>query len=110
MRKMEWAGRSNHIGGIPRGMVFVAVGAFAKAVASLFNSTSVQNADTLIHLVRSRPPGVPLITVSNHMSTSVTFLDSILFFCPCLFLCIIFLVLIHFGYLIDILSAMHEVK
>lgn len=69
MRKMEWAGRPNHIGGIPRRIVFMAVGAFAKAVASLFNSTSVQNADTLIRLVRSRPPGIPLITVSNHMST-----------------------------------------
>ncbi|KAL6344156.1 hypothetical protein AAG906_031870 [Vitis piasezkii] len=40
-----------------------------QAVASLFDSTSVQNADTLIRLVRSRPPGIPLITVSNHMST-----------------------------------------
>ena len=80
MRKMEWAGRPNHIGGIPRRIVFMAVGAFAKAVASLFISTSVQNADTLIRLVRSRPPGIPLITVSNHMSTSVTLLNSISFF------------------------------
>ncbi|GLT65887.1 hypothetical protein SLA2020_382880 [Shorea laevis] len=68
-RKMEWAGRANHMGGIPRKLVFMAVGAFAKAVATLLNSTSVHNADTLIRLVRSRPPGVPLLTVSNHMST-----------------------------------------
>lgn len=51
----------------------MAVGAFAKAVASILNSTTVHNADTLLRLVRSRPPGVPLITVSNHMSTSVPF-------------------------------------
>ncbi|KAK3219130.1 hypothetical protein Dsin_013100 [Dipteronia sinensis] len=68
-RKMEWAGREKHMGGIPRKLVIMAVGAFAKAVATLLNTTSVHNADTLIHLVRSRPPGVPLITVSNHMST-----------------------------------------
>ncbi|KAJ7944004.1 Tafazzin family protein [Quillaja saponaria] len=69
VRKMEWAASANHLGGIPRKMVIMAVGAFAKAVATLLNSTSVHNADTLIRLVRSRPPGVPLITVSNHMST-----------------------------------------
>uniref|UniRef100_A0A5B7BP16 Tafazzin family protein n=1 Tax=Davidia involucrata TaxID=16924 RepID=A0A5B7BP16_DAVIN len=68
-RKMEWAGRANHMGGIPRKMVFMVVGAFSKAVSNLLNSTTVHNADTLIRLVRSRPPGVPLITVSNHMST-----------------------------------------
>jgi len=68
-RKIEWAGRANHMGGIPRKLVFMAVGAFAKAVATLLNTTSVHNADTLIRLVRSRPPGVPLLTVSNHMST-----------------------------------------
>ncbi|KAI4327885.1 hypothetical protein L6164_020296 [Bauhinia variegata] len=68
-RTMEWAARAGHMRGIPRKLVFTAVGAFAKAVASLMNSTYVHNADTLIRLVRSRPPGVPLITVSNHMST-----------------------------------------
>lgn len=70
-RTMEWAARANHMGGIPRKMVIAAVGAFAKAVANVLNTTSVHNADTLLHLVRSRPRGVPLITVSNHMSTSV---------------------------------------
>lgn len=66
---MEWAGKANHMGGIPRKIVFTAVGGFAKAFASLFNSTFIHNADTLIRLVQSRPPRVPLITVSNHMST-----------------------------------------
>ncbi|KVH92134.1 N-acylphosphatidylethanolamine synthase isoform X1 [Cynara cardunculus var. scolymus] len=68
-RNMEWAGRADHLGGLPRKTVIMAVGTFAKAVAILLNSTSVHNADTLLRLVRSRPPGVPLITVSNHMST-----------------------------------------
>ncbi|KAJ0893389.1 putative 1-acylglycerophosphocholine O-acyltransferase [Helianthus annuus] len=68
-RKMEWAGKANHLLGLPRKTVIMAVGTFAKAVALVLNSTTVSNADTLLNLVRSRPPGVPLITVSNHMST-----------------------------------------
>ncbi|KAL1205706.1 N-acylphosphatidylethanolamine synthase [Cardamine amara subsp. amara] len=66
---MEWAARSDHLGGIPRKTVIMAVSACAKAVANVCNKTTVHNADTLMNLVRSRPPGVPLITVSNHMST-----------------------------------------
>ncbi|KAL5980172.1 hypothetical protein ACLOJK_036639 [Asimina triloba] len=66
---MEWAGSPHHLSGIPRKLVFLAVAAFAKAFASLLNSTSVYNSHTLLRLVRSRPPGTPLITVSNHMST-----------------------------------------
>lgn len=69
---MEWAGRANHLGGLPRKIVFMAVGAFAKTVANFLNTTDVHNADTLIRLVHSRPRGVPLLTVSNHMSTSVS--------------------------------------
>ncbi|KZV19415.1 N-acylphosphatidylethanolamine synthase-like [Dorcoceras hygrometricum] len=69
MRKMEWASRSEHLGGVPRKIVFTAVGAFAKAVVNLFNTTTVHNAGTLLRLVRCRPSGVPLLTVSNHMST-----------------------------------------
>ncbi|KAH9725111.1 Tafazzin family protein [Citrus sinensis] len=68
-RKMEWAARADHMKGVPRKMVIMAVGAFAKVVANFLNTASVHNADTLINLVRSRPPGVPLISVSNHMST-----------------------------------------
>ncbi|OMO55663.1 hypothetical protein CCACVL1_27106 [Corchorus capsularis] len=60
---MEWAGKKKHMGGIPRKIVFLAVGAFAKAVATLLNTTSVHNADTLLRLVRSRPPGIPLLTL-----------------------------------------------
>lgn len=70
-RIMEWAARSDHLGGIPRKSVIMAVSAFAKAVANLCNKTTVHNSNTLMNLVRSRPPGVPLITVSNHMSTLV---------------------------------------
>lgn len=66
---MEWAARADHLGGIPRKLIIAAVGAFAKTVSSLLNTTSVHNTDTLLHLVRSRPHRVPLITVSNHMST-----------------------------------------
>lgn len=68
-RIMEWAARSDYMGGIPRKMVIMAVGGLAKAAVSLLNNTTVHNADTLLRLVRSRPPGVPLVTVSNHMST-----------------------------------------
>lgn len=68
-RKLDWASKANHLGGIPRKSVIAGVGAFAKCVAILLNSTSVHNPDTLLNLVKSRPPGVPLITISNHMST-----------------------------------------
>ncbi|KAK7250742.1 hypothetical protein RIF29_33378 [Crotalaria pallida] len=68
-RTMEWAARAEHLGGIPRKMVIAAVGTFAKTVSSLLNTTTVHNSDSLLRLVRSRSPGVPLITVSNHMST-----------------------------------------
>lgn len=70
---MEWAARANHLGGIPRKLVITAIGTFAKAVVNVMNSTTVHNGDTLINLARSRPAGVPLLTVSNHMSTSVAF-------------------------------------
>ncbi|KAI5418935.1 hypothetical protein KIW84_043237 [Lathyrus oleraceus] len=66
---MEWAARADHLRGIPRKLVIATIGSFAKTVASLINTTSVHNADTLLRLVRSRPQGIPLITVSNHMST-----------------------------------------
>ncbi|KAL6651850.1 hypothetical protein ACP70R_010775 [Stipagrostis hirtigluma subsp. patula] len=68
-RTLRWAGRAGHLGGVPRAAVFAAVGAFAKAYASLLNTTTVHNADALLRLVSSRPPGTPLLTVSNHMST-----------------------------------------
>ncbi|KAJ8759681.1 hypothetical protein K2173_009773 [Erythroxylum novogranatense] len=60
-RTMEWAAASNHLRGIPRKTVFMLVGAFAKVVANVLNTTSVHNADTLVRLVQSRPPGVPLL-------------------------------------------------
>ncbi|KAH6822665.1 Phospholipid/glycerol acyltransferase family protein [Perilla frutescens var. hirtella] len=69
MGTMEWAARRDHLRGVPRKMIFLAVGALTKAVANLLNTTTVNNLDTLLRLVRHRPPGVPLLTVSNHMST-----------------------------------------
>ncbi|XP_074264248.1 N-acylphosphatidylethanolamine synthase-like [Silene latifolia] len=68
-RTMEWAARSGHLAGVPRKSIITAIGTFAKAVTAVMNNTTVHNADTLLHLVRSRPVGVPLLTVSNHMST-----------------------------------------
>ncbi|CAO2831356.1 unnamed protein product [Amaranthus hypochondriacus] len=66
---MEFAARGGHLGGIPRKLTIFAVGSFAKVMTTLLNNTSVHNGETLLHLVRSRPLGVPLLTVSNHMST-----------------------------------------
>ncbi|PKA62435.1 N-acylphosphatidylethanolamine synthase [Apostasia shenzhenica] len=66
---MRWAGKGEHLGGLPRAIIFMAAGAFAKVFTSFLNSTHVHNAETLVRLVRSRPPYQPLITVSNHMST-----------------------------------------
>ncbi|KMT08680.1 hypothetical protein BVRB_6g139560 isoform A [Beta vulgaris subsp. vulgaris] len=68
-RTMEWAARAGHMSGIPRKVIITAVGTFAKALTTLLNTTTVYNAETLLRLVRSRPPGVPLLTFSNHMST-----------------------------------------
>ncbi|KAI0488882.1 hypothetical protein KFK09_028721 [Dendrobium nobile] len=78
---MRWAGKVDHLGGIPRALVITAVGAFAKLFTSFLNSTHVYNAETLHHLVHSRSPGRPLITVSNHMSTSVIILPFFASFC-----------------------------
>lgn len=69
-RTMEWAARAEHLRGIPRKLVIAAVGGFAKTVSSFLNTADVHNGDTLLRLVRSRPHCVPLINVSNHMSTS----------------------------------------
>ncbi|GLJ23086.1 hypothetical protein SUGI_0435840 [Cryptomeria japonica] len=66
---MEWAAKDTHLRGIPRRIVMSAGGAFTKLVTSFLNNTQVHNKDTLLHLIKSRPSGTPLITVSNHMST-----------------------------------------
>lgn len=66
---MEWAAQDTHLRGIPRRIITTAGGVFAKVVTSFLNTTHVHNAQTLLHLVQSRPPATPLITVSNHMST-----------------------------------------
>ncbi|XP_073390283.1 N-acylphosphatidylethanolamine synthase isoform X2 [Physcomitrium patens] len=61
--------KGSHLGGIPRRMVLTTVGAITKFYGILLNNTKVHNGDTLLSLVKSRPPGTPLVTVSNHMST-----------------------------------------
>ncbi|XP_020579437.1 N-acylphosphatidylethanolamine synthase isoform X2 [Phalaenopsis equestris] len=66
---MRWAGKADHLGGIPRALVIASVGALAKMFTSFLNSTHVHNAETLQRLVHCRSPDRPLITVSNHMST-----------------------------------------
>lgn len=66
---MEWAASAKHKGGVPRRVVIGAAGAFAKAVSFILNTTTVHNAETLLRLVRHRPQGIPLLTVSNHVST-----------------------------------------
>ncbi|XP_046387433.1 tafazzin [Ischnura elegans] len=44
------------------------VGLFSKIVMEWLNTTTVHNREVLIHAIERRPPGVPLITVSNHYS------------------------------------------
>ncbi|XP_051219502.1 N-acylphosphatidylethanolamine synthase-like [Lolium perenne] len=68
-RTLRWAGRAGHLGGVPRAAVIGAIGTVAKAYMALLNTTTVHNADALHRVVKSRPPGTPLLTVSNHMST-----------------------------------------
>ncbi|ONK70205.1 uncharacterized protein A4U43_C05F31350 [Asparagus officinalis] len=44
---LKWAARSDHGGGIPRRIVIMAVGAFAKVATNVLNSTEVHNSETL---------------------------------------------------------------
>ncbi|KAH7432801.1 hypothetical protein KP509_07G041300 [Ceratopteris richardii] len=68
-RTLSWAAKSSHLGGIPRRLVMRSTYALARLVTSFLNTTRVHNLETLNRLVHSRPPGTPLITVSNHMTT-----------------------------------------
>eukprot|EP00250_Pteridium_aquilinum_P008522 c18011_g1_i2 orf=28-945(+) len=68
-RKLVWAAQSSHLGGFPRRLVLKSGSAISKLITSFLNTTHVHNYDTLGRLVNSRPPGTPLITVSNHMTT-----------------------------------------
>jgi monolysocardiolipin acyltransferase len=89
-RTLRWAGRPGHLGGVPRAAVIGAIGTVAKAYVTLLNTTTVHNADALHRLVKSRPPGTPLLTVSNHMSTYVTCsLPPLLPFAPCITLLLV---------------------
>lgn len=47
----------------------LSVGLLAKAFLHLLTKVRVQNLPVLLHAIHKRPPGVPLITVSNHTST-----------------------------------------
>ncbi|KAJ3678378.1 hypothetical protein LUZ60_002181 [Juncus effusus] len=66
---MRWPAAGGRIEEVSRAAVIGAVGALAKAWTSFFNRTTVYNGDALLRLVSGRPGGVPLVTVSNHMST-----------------------------------------
>lgn len=66
---LPWSARSSHLAGIPRRVVFTTVGTLSKLVTSFLNNTHVHNLDTLLQLVRDRPPGTALLTVSNHACT-----------------------------------------
>lgn len=68
-RTLAWAAQSSHMGGFPRRVVMKGGSALCKLFTSVLNTTHVYNLDTLSRLVHSRPPGTPLITVSNHMTT-----------------------------------------
>ncbi|CAI5469584.1 unnamed protein product [Closterium sp. Yama58-4] len=57
--------------GIPRRLSLSFVHAWTFTYTHVVNRTAVMNEDTLLELVRRRPKGTPLITVSNHMSTCV---------------------------------------
>lgn len=66
---LEWAAQSSHMRGLPRRVVIASGSAICKLISSFLNTTQVHNLDTLSRLVHARPPGTPLITVSNHMTT-----------------------------------------
>lgn len=68
-RTLEWAAKSSHLGGFPRRLVLKGGSALSKFITSFLNTSHVYNLETLKRLVHSRPPGTPLITVSNHMTT-----------------------------------------
>jgi len=53
-------------GPIGRDLVLGAVAAVTKLLLNVLNSTRVINHDTYTDLVCSRPPGVGLLTISNH--------------------------------------------
>ncbi|KAI5082904.1 hypothetical protein GOP47_0002647 [Adiantum capillus-veneris] len=68
-RTLPWAAKSSHLGEFPRRLVLKSGSALCKLITSFLNTSHVYNLDTLNRLVHSRPPGTPLITVSNHMTT-----------------------------------------
>lgn len=53
-------------GALGRDLVLGAVAAVTKLLLNVLNTTRVINHDTYKDLVCSRPPGVGLLTISNH--------------------------------------------
>ncbi|XP_071440463.1 tafazzin [Hetaerina americana] len=60
--------QSNRLWNIASTLAVSTVGLFAKIVMEWLNTTTVHNREVLIRAIDRRPPGVPLITVSNHYS------------------------------------------
>ncbi|KAG0587953.1 hypothetical protein KC19_2G204100 [Ceratodon purpureus] len=63
------AAKDSHLYGIPRRITLTAGGGLAKLYGLILSDTKVHNRERLLSLVKSRPPGTPLVTVSNHVST-----------------------------------------
>lgn len=53
-------------GAAGRALTLGLVSGFAKVMLTMVNSMTVENKDTLLKHVMERPPGVGLVTVSNH--------------------------------------------
>lgn len=56
-------------GGLSRRIVLGVIGSLAAMWVQGFNRSRVVNREGLLRAVNERPPGVPLISCSNHMST-----------------------------------------
>jgi Na+-translocating ferredoxin:NAD+ oxidoreductase RnfD subunit len=65
---------------LQRRAVLWTVGSFSRLVTSFLNTSAAENLETLVHLVHSRPALTPLLTVSNHVTTSVLSLALPVFF------------------------------
>ena len=58
-----------HLLGLPRRISLSFVHSLAGIYMHAYNRTTVYEQQKLVNLVINRPPGTPLITISNHMST-----------------------------------------
>lgn len=60
---------TTHLSPLVSNLIIGGVGLACKAFLRLCTHTEVHHLSTLLHAIRERPPGTPLITVSNHTST-----------------------------------------